>query len=340
MITERQLEVVLSVVYEYIRSGETVGSRTVSRRYLTGRSSATIRNEMSDLEDLGFLKQTHASSGRIPTTRGYRLYVDSVLQRVNPTAPSVKLKKMMERRQGLGTILESASAMLIRASDYVGIAAVTPLDTVRFHHVNFVRMSECRVLLLVVLQGGLVHQKFIDMPVDMSQEELDDLAANLNAYSGRPWSEIVTSVRDKISAGIINCREAYTRAIGEMDALLVSPKTKVFTGSVSRIMKLPDFQDLGRIQALCAFIEEEESLTELVNRCAVNEINVMIGDENSQPGMKNSSLVAAAGEAGGQRAVIGVIGPERMDYEKAISAIDGVLRMLNSETDETEERRD
>ena len=105
MVTERQLEVVLSVVYEYIKSGETVGSRTVSRRYLTGRSSATIRNEMSDLEDMGFLKQTHASSGRIPTTQGYRLYVDSVLQRVNSAGPSVKLlKKMMEHRQGLGRL--------------------------------------------------------------------------------------------------------------------------------------------------------------------------------------------------------------------------------------------
>ena len=142
MITERQLEVVLSVVYEYIKNGETVGSRTVSRRYLTGRSSATIRNEMSDLEDLGFLKQTHASSGRIPTTQGYRLYVDSVLQRVDNAGPSVKLlKKMMEHRQGLEKMLASASEMLSRVSDYVGIAAITPLDTVRFHHVNFVRNS-------------------------------------------------------------------------------------------------------------------------------------------------------------------------------------------------------
>ena len=154
MITERQLEVVLSVVYEYIKSGETVGSRTVSRRYLTGRSSATIRNEMSDLEDMGFLTQTHASSGRIPTTQGYRLYADSVLQRMSSAEPSVRLQKMMEQRQGLGKMLEMASDMLSRVSDYVGIAAITPLDTVRFQHVSFVRLGERRILLLIVLQGG------------------------------------------------------------------------------------------------------------------------------------------------------------------------------------------
>ena len=335
MITERQLEVVLSVVYEYIKSGETVGSRTVSRRYLTGRSSATIRNEMSDLEDMGFLKQTHASSGRIPTTQGYRLYVDSVLQRVNNAGPSVKLlKKMMEHRQGLGRVLESASEMLSRVSDYVGIAAITPLDTVCFHHVSFVRMSEFRVLLLVVLQGGLVHQKFIDMPVDMPQEELDELASKLSRFSGCAWSDIQSSLKAKRTEEISSYRDACSQALLEIDALLGVQKTKIFTGSVSQIMKLQDFQDLGRIQALCSFIEEESNMTALVNRCSMNEINVMIGDENVLPGMKNSALVAATGEAGGQKAVVGVIGPERMDYEKVISAIDGVLRKLDSESGE------
>ncbi len=335
MITERQLEVVLSVVYEYIKSGETVGSRTVSRRYLTGRSSATIRNEMSDLEDMGFLTQTHASSGRIPTTQGYRLYADSVLQRMSSAEPSVKLlQKMMEQRQGLGKMLEMASDMLSRVSDYVGIAAITPLDTVRFQHVSFVRLGERRILLLIVLQGGLVHQKFIDVTADMKQEELDELAATLNRYSGHPWSEIKTSLKNSITEELNSRRDAYSRALEAIDGMLCAPVTKIFTGSLSGIMKLQDFQDLGRIQALCSFLEEESSLTALVNRCSMNEMNVMIGSENGVAGMESSALVAATGEAGGQKAVVGVIGPERMDYEKAISAIDGVLRKLDSDQGE------
>ncbi|MDO5114842.1 MAG: heat-inducible transcriptional repressor HrcA [Synergistaceae bacterium] len=335
MITERQLEVVLSVVYEYIKSGETVGSRTVSRRYLTGRSSATIRNEMSDLEDLGFLRQTHASSGRIPTTQGYRLYVNSVLQRVNSAGPSVKLlKKMMEHRQGLEKVLESASEMLSRVSDYVGIAAITPLDTVRFHHVSFVRMCERQVLLLVVLQGGLVHQKFIDMPVDMTQEDLDELASKLNRFSGRAWSEIKKTLKGKLLDEIGRYHEECSKAVLEIDAMLGAPQTKIFTGSFSHIMNLQDFQDLGRIKALCSFLEEEENMEKLVDRCSIDEMNIMIGDENELPGMERSALVAATGEAGGQKAVVGVIGPERMDYEKVITAIDGVLRKLDSESGE------
>lgn len=334
MITERQLEVVLSVVYEYIKSGETVGSRTVSRRYLTGRSSATIRNEMSDLEDMGFLTQTHASSGRIPTTQGYRLYADSVLQRMSSAEPSARLQKMMEQRQGLGKMLEMASDMLSRVSDYVGIAAITPLDTVRFQHVSFVRLGERRILLLIVLQGGLVHQKFIDVTTDMKQEDLDKLAASLNRYSGHPWSEIKASLKSSITDELNSYRDAYSRALETIDGMLCASSTKIFTGSLSGIMKLQDFQDLGRIQALCSFLEEESNMTALVNRCSMNEMNVMIGSENGVAGMESSALVAATGEAGGQKAVVGVIGPERMDYEKAISAIDGVLRKLDSDQGE------
>ena len=338
MITERQLEVVLSVVYEYIKNGETVGSRTVSRRYLTGRSSATIRNEMSDLEDLGFLKQTHASSGRIPTTQGYRLYVDSVLQRVDNAGPSVKLlKKMMEHRQGLEKMLASASEMLSRVSDYVGIAAITPLDTVRFHHVNFVRMGERQVLLLVVLQGGLVHQKFINVAVDMPQEDLDSLAAKLNHFSGMAWSDIKKTVKKELLADIGRYHDECEKAVSAIDSMLGAHEPKIFTGSFSHMMNLQDFQDLGRMQALCSFLEEEESMAELVKRCSIDGLNVMIGEENGLPGMKGSSIVAATGEAGGQKAVVGVIGPERMDYEKAIASIDGVLRKLDSESAEKEE---
>ncbi|MDO4987739.1 MAG: heat-inducible transcriptional repressor HrcA [Synergistes sp.] len=332
MITERQLEVVLSVVYEYIKSGETVGSRTVSRRYLTGHSSATIRNEMSDLEDMGFLRQTHTSSGRVPTTQGYRLYVDSVLQRVSGTEPSVELlHKVMERREGLDRMLKIASDMLSRTSDYVGIAAITPLDTIRFRHVTFVRLGERRVLLLIVLQGGIVHQKFVDMEYDLAQEDLDSLASAINRFSDHPWSEVKSSLHTLLAEEIEKYHNTCVRALAEIDKILGARKTRVFTGSVSHIMKLQDFQDLGRIHALCSFLEEESNMSALVNRCSLNEMNVMIGEENGLPGMEGSALVAATGETGGQKAVVGVIGPKRMDYEKAITSICGVLRELASD---------
>lgn len=324
------MEIVLSVVYEYIRSGESVGSRTVSKRYLTGHSSATIRNEMSDLEEMGFLKQTHTSSGRIPTTLGYRLYVDSVLQRVDPSLYSKEwIMRLGEHQRGLEGALELASDILSKMSNYVGVAAVTPLDKVRFQRVDFVRLGERNVLLLVVLQGGLVHQKVINLPWDMTQEYLDELSRRINVFAGCEWTEIKNSIKEYIMQELRDYRSACAAALRELEGIMVFPSMKVFTGSMSHMLNLPDFQDLGRIQALYEFLEQEEGMAELVKSCSVEGINVVIGEENEAPAMKKSALVAASTVCNGQMAMIGVVGPERMDYEKVITTIDKVLRTMD-----------
>lgn len=324
------MEIVLSVVYEYIRSGESVGSRTVSKRYLTGHSSATIRNEMSDLEEMGFLKQTHTSSGRIPTTLGYRLYVDSVLQRVDPSLYSKEwIMRLGEHQRGLEGALELASDILSKMSNYVGVAAVTPLDKIRFQRVDFVRLGERNVLLLVVLQGGLVHQKVINLPWDMTQEYLDELSRRINVFAGCEWTEIKNSIKEYIMQELRDYRSACAAALRELEGIMVFPSMKVFTGSMSHMLNLPDFQDLGRIQALYEFLEQEEGMAELVKSCSVEGINVVIGEENEAPAMKKSALVAASTVCNGQMAMIGVVGPERMDYEKVITTIDKVLRTMD-----------
>lgn len=338
MLTERQLEVVLSVVYEYIRSGESVGSRTVSKRYLVGHSSATIRNEMSDLEEMGFLKQPHTSSGRVPTTLGYRLYVDSVLQRVDPSKYSNEwVKNLGEHQKGVEGALESASDILSRVSNYVGVAAVTPLDKVKFQRVDFVRLGERNVLLLVVLQGGLVHQKVISLPWDMTQEYLDDLSRRLNVFADCEWTEIKKFLKAYITEELQEYKSACTTALRELEGIMTSPSIKAFTGSMSHMLKLPDFQDLSRIQALYEFLEQEEGMVELVKSCSKEGINIIIGDENESPAMKRSALVAASTICDGQMAMIGVVGPERMDYEKVIATIDRILRAIDPGPEEEAE---
>jgi len=292
MLTERQLEVVLSVVYEYIQSGESVGSRTISRRYLTGHSSATIRNEMSDLEEMGFLKQMHTSSGRIPTTQGYRIYADSVLRRVDSKKySSMLVKSLREHKKGLEGALESVSDMLSHVSNYVGVAALTPLDKVRFQRVDFVRMGERKVLLLVVLNGGLVHQKMISLPWDMSQDYLDDLSRRINTFAGCTWAEIKNSLQCYIMQELHDYRDACASALSELELIMLSPSMKVFTGSMSHMLNAPDFQDLSKIKALYEFLEQERGMEDLVNSCSKEGINIVIGDENESPAMKNRPLL-------------------------------------------------
>lgn len=330
MLTKRQLEVVLSVVYEYIKSGDSVGSRTVSKRYLPGRSSATIRNEMSDLEEMGYLRQTHTSSGRIPTTRGFRLYVDTLLSRMESQNDGTGwVKNLEEHKSGLEGALAFASEMLSRISNYVGVAAITPLDAVRFQRVDFVRVDERNVLMLVVLQGGLLHHKTVAIPYDMSQDYLDDLARRVNMFAGYQWTEVKSSLVKYILSELSEYREACKSAIRELEGVMIAPAVKVFTGSMSHMLNLPDFQDLGRIQTLFSFLEQEESMAALLERCSLDgKIKAVIGDENDDPALKKSSFVAVSTVANGQKAMIGVIGPERMDYERVVTAINEVLENL------------
>ncbi len=336
MLTERQLEVVLSVVYEYIRSGMSVGSRTVSKNYLTGRSSATIRNEMADLEEMGFLKHTHTSSGRVPTTLGYRIYADAVLRRArNRRTNEWMARQLNDNRQGIEGALATSSELLSKISNYVGIAALTPLDAKRFRHVDFVRISESNVLLLVVLDGGLVHKKMLRMPWDISQETLEELARYVNRLSGRSWTEVKETLRSYMSEELRDYREAYEHALSEIEKLLEGKKTvKVFTGSKRKLLDLPDFQDLGRIQALYSFIEEEKNMCALLENVTEDGLHVIIGEENVHPELQHTSIVTATATTGNQRATVGIIGPERMDYEKAISTIDSVLQSLALEEEE------
>lgn len=333
MLTERQLQILLSVIDEYIKHGESVGSRTISKRYLTEHSSATIRNEMSDLEEMGYLRHTHTSSGRMPTSQGFRLHVNLVLQKLDSKNISKDwFSTLRDQRSGLEGALDAATDMLSRVSNYVGVAAVSPLDSIKFQHVDFVRMGGDNVLMLVILQGGLVHHKIINALSDMPQEYLDDLARRINFFSGRAWTELKNSLKEYITQEL---REYSSACAQDLEEMVITPAVKVFTGSMSHIFNLPDFQDLGKIQTLLSFLEQDESISELLKSCSLDGgLNVVIGDENEAPALKRSSLITAADDVNGQRAVIGIIGPERMDYERVILALNDALQSIEPEGDE------
>ena len=333
MLTERQLEVVLSVVYEFIQSGENVGSRTVSKRYLTGSSAATIRNEMADLEEMGYLLQPHTSSGRIPTTLAYRLYVDSVLQKRRPLATDVQEipHQLQDKRRGIETFLSYASELLGNLSNYMGVAAVTQLRELRFHRVDFIRLDTANVLLLIVLEGGYVHHRVIPMPYDLSQDSLEELARKINSFAGCMWSEVRETLQGYIAKELGAYESACRHALTELDGMLSSSTTRLVTSSMSQLLNLPDFQDMARIKALFSILEQEEGLANLVKDCSIQDgVHVVIGEENKLPEMRHCSLVLASSGDIDQRTILGIIGPQRMDYEKVITVLDKVLTDLST----------
>jgi heat-inducible transcriptional repressor len=337
MLTERQLEVILSVVHEFIESGEEVGSRTLSKRYLRGRSAATIRNEMADLEEMGYLMQPYTSAGRVPTTRAYRIFVDTMLQRLPHNERGHGWIKHLEaHRDGLRGALSKASEMLSQLSNYVGMAAVTQLEQIHLRKIDFIRVDSAHFLLLVILEGGIVHHRMITMSCDLSQDILEDLARKINALAGYEWSEVREMLCNYISGELGRYADSCVSALAELDAILAGERTKLYTGSMSNLFDVPDFQDIGKFRALFSILEQESELAKLLAQYGMKDgIGVVIGEENTAPELQNCSMVLSSSSDEGTRTILGVIGPKRMNYARVISVLDRVLcDMEGAEGDE------
>ncbi len=335
MITERQLEVVLAIVYDYINTGEPVGSRTLSKKYLTGRSAATIRNEMAELSEMEFLCQPHASAGRIPTSRAYRLYVDAILRRRRnpPDSLSPYLSELKERRRDVEKSLAFSSQLLGRLTRSIGVAAFEVMDQVRFQRVDMSLLDSRHALALIVLEGGTVHHKVIDFPEEVGQPELDEICRRVNLVAaGRSWSEVRMELTAYLISELDRHEQSCRVALEAIDEMRESDSLRVFTGGAQHILGLPDFQDLGRLQALLSLLEEEAVIGRMVQEGTLEEgVSVTIGDENPLTEMQDLSVVLASDLFRGHRMVVGLIGPQRMDYARAIAILEGILPQLTGE---------
>jgi heat-inducible transcriptional repressor len=306
----------------------------VSKRYLPGKSAATIRNDMFDLEEMGYFRQPHASAGRIPTTRAYRLYVNSVLQRSRPPQPAAEMSgRIRDQRRGIEGALSYATDLLGQLTHCVGVAALSALSRIRLARVDFVRVDSRNVLALVILEGGLVRHRMVTMPCELSQDALDELARRINAIVvGRPFEEVRRFLADRLKEDLVEAESAFRAALDELDRAMVAEDVKLYMGASSCLFDLPDFQDLGRLRALFSILEEGEPLARLVREVGSESgIQTLLGDENPVPEMKDCSLVLASSASKDRRVIVGIVGPLRMDYEGAIAALEGVLAGLDLE---------
>ncbi|MCF7936475.1 MAG: heat-inducible transcriptional repressor HrcA [Synergistales bacterium] len=334
MLTERLLEVILAVVYEYIQTGKPVSSRKLSKQYLRGRSPATIRNEMADLEEMDFLAQPHTSAGRLPTAQAFRIYVDTILQRHREPPPQAKqwLQEIRRERSDVEGVLGYISNLITRLTHSCGVVALAPLEQVSLMRVDLVAMGGDRVLAVLVLEGGLVHHKMIRLSCRMSQEELDELGRRINAVAvGRPWQAVKQDLMHYVVTELQEHEHNCRSAIDELDTILKQQSYRFFTSGAGNLLQIPGFRDVEKLQTILSILEEEEALAELVESCTVDGgLSVTIGEENPVDRLQDCSVLLATTSAGGQRAVMGLIGPVRMDYEGSIAVLESIIGGLET----------
>lgn len=336
ILDERKTKILNAIIRNYMETGEPVGSRTISKYSDLKLSSATIRNEMSDLEELGYIVQPHTSAGRIPSDKGYRFYVDNLMEEKDKEVTEIK-ELMIEKTEKMEQVLKQVVKMLATNTNYT-----TMITTPTYHRnkIKFVQLSQVddeQILAVVVIEGNIVKNKIIPTRESLDNETMLKLNILLNtSLNGLTLEQInlgtITKMKEQagIHSNIVSdVLDAVADAIQEDDDL------EIYTSGATNIFKYPELSDSGKASELLSAFEEKQQLISLVNDTLKDEeetgIQVYIGNETPIQTMKDCSVVTATYELGeGMQGTVGIIGPKRMDYENVMDNLKTLKVQLDS----------
>lgn len=335
IMDERKRRILKVVTDDYIASAEPVGSRTIARKYDLGLSPATIRNEMADLEEEGYLEQPHTSAGRIPSDRGYRYYVNELMERrrLRPDEIERIVRGMSARERAIDHLIHQAARVLAQFTHYPSLILAPDKQNAVIKHVRLIRLGERSVLLLLVTNTGQVENKVIDCYPDLHDSDLEKLSGLLNErLYNRPLVEIRTALEREMGASLHCPPDLFRRTIEALvEAARIDAVEQVVTDGAAQILDQPEFAERQRFRPLLDLLEEEQALYRLLTESAGPErVKVTIGEENKEEAVRNCSVVTATYEAGPRSVgIIGVLGPTRMDYAKVLAAVEFMAAHLS-----------
>ena len=333
--TDRQRRILARLVTEYIEQGEPVSSAWLAEHSDLGLSPATVRNILARLEEQGFVHQPHTSAGRIPTDSGYRQYVDGLLGVRKRVRPQAELEARLRKSGTVGDLMEHASEELSRASHHVGFAIAPAGPSVRLKHIDFVNLEAQKVLVILVATGGQITHKVIEPPAPIADVDLRHAANYLNSeFAGLTLHELRTEIVARLRQERVLYDALVSRALTLANTGLAdhAPEEALYIQGASRLIEQiagetgDRERTLQTLRALFRMIEEKHRLIELISRYIETQgLTIVIGSENFEVDLHPFSLVASTFHGSG---TVGVIGPTRMRYVKAISVVDGVSQAM------------
>ncbi|WP_290771187.1 heat-inducible transcriptional repressor HrcA [Anaerofustis sp.] len=326
---DRKFNILNAIIHDYIKTAEPVGSRTLEKKYNLGVSSATIRNEMSDLEDMGFLIKPHTSAGRIPSTTAYRLYVDNFMKKsdldsqIRETVRAEYENYMLE----LNKTIEKTLNILTQMTNYTSLVMAPRLSSLNVKDVKLVYIEEDRVMLIVVTKEGLIKNAEIRLNATVSFDELERINnALITIIKNRPANEAA----ELLSSVVKGLSESENRILSEIMPVFRSlvektHSSKIYSKGVSKILNYPEFGDLERAKHFIDSVNSKEALESAisVDEDDGEDIHIVIGSENKVEDFSDCSIITANYKLNGKTiGTIGVIGPTRMNYDYAVSTLD------------------
>ena len=330
-LTERQLNILKAIVKDYVETAEAVGSRTISKKYDFGISAATIRNEMSDLEDMGYLVQPHTSAGRIPTKKGYMLYVDSLMgNRELEENEKEMLRKCVENNfNRVDDLLDELSKILSSITNYTTVAVYDRNWVLRtIKHIQLVSLSPEKILLILVADNGEIKSREFDTFVELPQAKLNVISNSLsNKLSGKKFSELDEEMVAYIKYEI----GEYSEIVDDLVYLLNADSDyKISMNGATNIFNYPEFSDMVKAKSFLNMLEERESLAKMIRTKGIQKDNLNIVIGNGDDVSTDLSIITATYNVQDDlQGKISFIGPTRMDYSKVYSILNYMSMLLD-----------
>lgn len=334
-LDERKRKILQAIIRNYLETGEPVGSRTISKYTDLNLSSATIRNEMADLEELGYIIQPHTSAGRIPSDKGYRFYVDTMMEEKGKEVAEMK-EMLLEREDKMEALLKQVVRVLAQSTNYATMISAPQIHGNKLKFIQLSRVDQGQILAVIVVEGNMIKNHMLDVPEGLDDETLLKLNMLLNTHlTGLPIEEINLGLiaAMKQQAGI------HSAIVGEvLDAVAEVIKEEedleIYTSGANNIFKYPELSDHAKASELISTFEEKQALGALVQESLSHESNtgiqVYIGEEAPLQNMKDCSVVTATYELDeGMKGTVGIIGPKRMDYDKVIGTLQSLMHQLD-----------
>jgi len=332
-LNEREESVLRSIIHHYILSAKPVGSRVIAKKYGLGLSAASIRNVMADLEDAGFLSHPHTSAGRVPTSEGYRIYVNNMMK-VEKLTSQIK-RKIRENVQSVDKnydfLLAKTSQILGMISSQLGVVIGPALDNAIFDKLSLVQVSNDKLLAVLTLRTGIIKSVVVEVHLPIKNIELEETCQIINErLSGLSVRAIRASIGQRLHDITNGNPEIIRLFIDSAHTFFRFDEKKIFIGGTKNIVDKPEFNAREKLKSIIELIEEKEVVIHLLSRSSKEEgIAITIGDDNSTDLSKTFSIVSTTFEIGGHTGTLGIIGPMRMWYPKMVPLVDYTAEIIN-----------
>ena len=335
-LNQRDQTVLEAVITDYIETGEPVGSRTISKRSGMNISPATIRNVMADLEEMGLLQQPHTSAGRVPTAKGLRFYLDSIMQskQLERQERALIRQALQFPQQDVKELLHQTSKLLSEFCQQAGVVLWPKLTVMRFKHIEFIRLSSTQIMVILISKSGLIHQTYIHWEEKADQEELDKFGRYIDELlQDVPLGKVKERVLEEMRSERVLFDQLISRAL-EMTHKAVQTtleNSDVYIEGQSHLFNNPEFADVQRMRRVLQTFEDKSRIIRLLDMTLrmSTGVQIIFGSDSELQGMQEMSLISSPyGRGDTPLGVLGVIGPLRMDYSRIIPVVEFTANLL------------